>query len=170
MVFLPKLSINWVSDGSSGLWSLVRTWAKTAGSSGICPYGLLTAMCCVCMCVCVCVYTILCVVVYMFTFVCVRIVMCVWCVYVRERETEGERKGEEGTRFCVNKLSACVPRTAVESPTFATKILSCRKMTAEAVVPAVLGSPILFGFQVPVIREWELMTCANPTRLSKRLV
>ena len=34
----------------------------------------------------------------------------------------------------------------VESPTFATKIWFCLKMMIEAVVPAVLRSPILFVF------------------------
>ena len=42
------------------------------------------------------------------------------------------------------------PKTAVESPTFATKMLSCLNITVETVVPAVLRSPILFLFHVPV--------------------
>ena len=42
------------------------------------------------------------------------------------------------------------PKTAVESPTLATKMLSCRNITVETVVPAVLRSPILFLFHVPV--------------------
>lgn len=42
--------------------------------------------------------------------------------------------------------------TAVESPTLATKMWFCLKMTVDAVVPAVLRSPILLVFHVTTNR------------------
>ena len=46
--------------------------------------------------------------------------------------------------YCIKAL----PSTTVESPTLATMIWSCLKITMEAVVPAVLKSPVLDLFQV----------------------
>ena len=91
--------------------------------------------------------------------------------------------GSSGLWSLVNTLAmtACCPglpalglhsaKTAVESPTLATKMWFCRKMIVDAVVPAVLRSPILLVFQdareckvfdmsqsLRGVEEWNVLT------------